>query len=109
MTTLELYALPMARWLALVAVTLEIYRVALSAFRMYGRGVRPWRVLHELRAEAFLVGILIFYVNALLVENPTEPSGRRGLIAINLLYASYFLATLLGRYVNMQRRSEDAL
>lgn len=109
METIEVYVLPMARWLVLVAVTLEMYRVLLLALRMYARGARVWRVMHELRAEVFLVGIFLFYVNALFLGDPTEPSDRRELIAINLLYALYFLTMLMGRYTNMARRQGDPL
>jgi len=106
---IEFYALPMVRWLTLVAVLLEAYRLGLLALRMYGEGADLLAVLHELRAWPFLAGIVLFYTNALFLEDPQAPSDRRGLVLINLLYALYFLSTLLGRYGRMDRRQADRL
>lgn len=104
--TLEFYALPMARWIVLVAVSLEAYRVLLSGLRVYRSSGSWWKSFHEMRSQPFLVGLMLFYVNAL-VERPVGDTDRWGIVIANLLYGFYFLTRTAGYYGTNKRRKGD--
>lgn len=102
-TLIEVYALPMARFLAFAAVVLVLYRGALGVYRAAKAG-RARRFVSETFVEyLILFGILVYYVETLFLRPITETPDRFDLAMINLLYAIYLVVSSIPRL----RRTTD--
>lgn len=89
--------LPMARWLAFVAVGLNLYRFALIFWRYWIEKGRGRCRLFLLRSPEFLalLGIFAYYVWQLFYTEPGDPPTTTETAVVDLLFAVYFVAKVI--------------
>lgn len=102
-TLVEVYALPMARFLAFAAVVLVIYRGLFGVLRAWRAGRLRRFVWSSLAEHLILLGILAYYVETLFLRPVQETPDRFDLALINLLYALYLVLSSIPRL----RRATD--